>query len=56
MVGFAIYHTPGVSEAPHGALYVKFLAIDPPAAQARAPAALAGRASRTWPRRPSSSG
>ncbi len=30
VVGFAIYHTPGVSEAPAGALYVKFLAIDPP--------------------------
>src|SRR6266702_1201706 len=30
LVGFAIYHTPGVSEAPSGALYVKFLAIDPP--------------------------
>jgi predicted N-acetyltransferase YhbS len=29
LVGFAIYHTPGVSEAPAGALYVKFLAIDP---------------------------
>lgn len=29
LVGFAIYHTPGVSEAPSGALYVKFLAIDP---------------------------
>ena len=29
IVGFAIYHTPGVSEAPTGALYVKFLAIDP---------------------------
>ena len=29
LVGFAIYHTPGVSEAPHGALYLKFLAIDP---------------------------
>ncbi len=29
LVGFAIYHTPGVSEAPTGALYVKFLAIDP---------------------------
>jgi len=30
LVGFTIYHTPGVSEAPTGALYVKFLAIDPP--------------------------
>ena len=30
LVGFAICHTPGVSEAPAGALYVKFLAIDPP--------------------------
>jgi ribosomal protein S18 acetylase RimI-like enzyme len=29
LVGFAIYHTPGVSEAPQGGLYVKFLAIDP---------------------------
>jgi predicted N-acetyltransferase YhbS len=29
LVGFAIYHTPGVSEAPTGALYVKYLAIDP---------------------------
>ena len=29
-VGFAVYHAPGVSEAPAGALYVKFLAIDPP--------------------------
>jgi GNAT superfamily N-acetyltransferase len=29
IVGFAIYHTPGVSEAPAGAVYVKFLAIDP---------------------------
>ncbi len=29
LVGFAIYHTPGVSEAPTGSLYVKFLAIDP---------------------------
>jgi predicted N-acetyltransferase YhbS len=27
-VGFAIYHTPGVSEAPIGGLYVKYLAID----------------------------
>ena len=26
---FAVYHTPGVSEAPAGALYVKFLALDP---------------------------
>jgi predicted N-acetyltransferase YhbS len=30
LIGFAICHTPGVSEAPAGALYVKFLAIDPP--------------------------
>jgi ribosomal protein S18 acetylase RimI-like enzyme len=30
LIGFAVYHTPGVSEAPNGALYVKFLAIDPP--------------------------
>ena len=29
LVGFAVYHTPGVSEAPTGSLYVKFLAIDP---------------------------
>jgi GNAT superfamily N-acetyltransferase len=29
LVGFAVFHTPGVSEAPVGALYVKFLAIDP---------------------------
>jgi ribosomal protein S18 acetylase RimI-like enzyme len=29
IVGFAVYHTPGVSEAPSGALYVKYLAIDP---------------------------
>jgi N-acetylglutamate synthase-like GNAT family acetyltransferase len=29
LVGFAVYHTPGVSEAPAGALYVKYLAIDP---------------------------
>jgi predicted N-acetyltransferase YhbS len=29
LVGFAICHTPGVSEAPSGALYVKFLGIDP---------------------------
>jgi predicted N-acetyltransferase YhbS len=29
LAGFAIYHTPGVSEAPAGALYVKFLAVDP---------------------------
>src|SRR2546428_7167222 len=29
LVGFAIYHTPGVSEAPAGTLYVKYLAIDP---------------------------
>jgi len=28
-LGFAVYHTPGVSEAPTGALYVKFLALDP---------------------------
>jgi len=30
VIGFAICHAPGVSEAPAGALYVKFLAIDPP--------------------------
>src|SRR5262249_12158414 len=29
IVGFAICHTPGVSEAPHGSLYVKYGAIDP---------------------------
>jgi predicted N-acetyltransferase YhbS len=29
VVGAAIYHTPGVSEAPAGALYVKALVIDP---------------------------
>ena len=34
LVGFAIAHVPGVSEAPAGALYVKFLAMDP--AQKRA--------------------
>ena len=28
-LGFAICHTPGVSEAPQGALYIKYLAIDP---------------------------
>ncbi len=28
IVGMAIFHTPGVSEAPLGSLYVKFLAID----------------------------
>ena len=28
IIGFAVFHTPGVSEAPAGALYVKFLAID----------------------------
>jgi GNAT superfamily N-acetyltransferase len=34
IIGVAVYHVPGVSEAPAGALYVKFLAIDP---QARRP-------------------
>jgi N-acetylglutamate synthase-like GNAT family acetyltransferase len=29
LAGFAIYHQPGVSEAPAGSGYVKFLAIDP---------------------------
>jgi len=29
IVGFAVYHTPGVSEAPAGSLYVKSLVIDP---------------------------
>ncbi|MBI4587366.1 MAG: GNAT family N-acetyltransferase [Candidatus Rokubacteria bacterium] len=28
LIGFAIYHVPGVSEAPQGALYVKLLAVD----------------------------
>jgi predicted N-acetyltransferase YhbS len=28
LIGFAVYHTPGVSEAPTGSLYVKYLAID----------------------------
>ena len=37
LVGFAVYHAPGVSEAPTGALYVKFLAVDP---QYRKPEAL----------------
>src|SRR5881628_311905 len=29
LVGFAVVHTPGVSEAPSGTLYVKYMAIDP---------------------------
>jgi predicted N-acetyltransferase YhbS len=29
LLGFAVCHTPGVSEAPTGSLYVKFLAVDP---------------------------
>ena len=29
LVGFAVVHTPGVSEAPAGTLYVKYMAIDP---------------------------
>ncbi|HEY3187585.1 MAG TPA: hypothetical protein VGJ70_08925, partial [Solirubrobacteraceae bacterium] len=29
LLGFAVCHAPGVSEAPTGALYVKFLAVDP---------------------------
>lgn len=29
IIGFAIYHVPGVSEAPQGSLYVKFAAVDP---------------------------
>jgi predicted N-acetyltransferase YhbS len=29
LLGFAVYHAPGVSEAPAGALYVKYLALDP---------------------------
>ena len=29
LLGFAVCHAPGVSEAPAGALYVKFLALDP---------------------------
>jgi hypothetical protein len=28
VIGFAIVHMPGVSEAPHGSVYVKFLAVD----------------------------
>jgi GNAT superfamily N-acetyltransferase len=28
LIGFAIYHIPGVSEAPQGSLYIKFLAMD----------------------------
>jgi GNAT superfamily N-acetyltransferase len=28
VLGFAVYHTPGVSEAPAGALYVKYLVLD----------------------------
>jgi ribosomal protein S18 acetylase RimI-like enzyme len=28
VIGFAVVHMPGVSEAPHGSAYVKFLAID----------------------------
>jgi predicted N-acetyltransferase YhbS len=29
LLGFGVYHLPGVSEAPAGALYMKFLALDP---------------------------
>ncbi len=29
VIGFAIVHMPGVSEAPHGSVYIKFLAIEP---------------------------
>src|SRR5436309_4172296 len=29
LVGFAVVHTPGVSEAPFGTLYVKYMAVDP---------------------------
>ncbi len=29
LLGFAICHTPGVSEAPQGTAYVKYLALDP---------------------------
>jgi predicted N-acetyltransferase YhbS len=29
LIGFGVYHLPGVSEAPSGSLYVKFLAVDP---------------------------
>lgn len=29
IVGFAVFHAPGVSEAPAGTLYVKYLVIDP---------------------------
>jgi predicted N-acetyltransferase YhbS len=36
LVGFAVYHTPGVSEAPAGALYVKFLALAPQHARVEA--------------------
>ena len=28
VIGFAIVHMPGVSEAPHGSVYIKFLAVD----------------------------
>jgi hypothetical protein len=35
-----ICHSTGVSEAPAGALYVKYLAIDPPPPEARAPRAV----------------
>jgi ribosomal protein S18 acetylase RimI-like enzyme len=28
VIGFAVVHMPGVSEAPHGSAYVKFLAVD----------------------------
>ncbi|HXG15218.1 MAG TPA: GNAT family N-acetyltransferase [Calidithermus sp.] len=31
VVGFAVCHTPGVSEAPAGAVYAKFAAVDPQA-------------------------
>ena len=46
IVGLAVYHVPGVSEAPAGALYVKFLALDRPGAPARAPRAVRGRPGR----------
>lgn len=29
LIGFALYHVPGVSEAPYGAVYVKFLTLAP---------------------------
>ena len=46
LIGFAICHTPGVSEAPVGALYVKYLADRSAASKARAPRAVRRRSSR----------